>query len=114
MPGVERLQKIEGFRTANLAYQDAIRPVSQRGSEEVGNCHWRQRSFLSERRLCSSRFQAKHVRFVEMNLRGFLDQDDAIAIRNVCGQGVQKSRFAGTCAARDQNVLLPRHRRRQF
>src|SRR4026208_1537358 len=95
MPGVERLQKIEGFSTANLAYQDAIRPVSQRSSEEVGNRHWRQRSLLSQWRLGPARLQAKHVRFVEVNLGGFLDQDDAIAIRNVCGQGIQKRRLSG-------------------
>ena len=37
MPGVQRLQQIEGFPAAHLADDDAIRTMTQRGAEQVPN-----------------------------------------------------------------------------
>src|SRR5262245_65178673 len=67
MTGVERLQKVEGFRPANLADEDAIRPVPQGRAEQISDGHRGQRRLLPERSLGSSRFQAKYVWFVEVN-----------------------------------------------
>ncbi len=48
--------------------------------------------------------------FVEMNLRGLLDDDDAILVRNARGQRVQQRRLAGAGPAGDEHVLLRRNR----
>src|SRR5262245_43654001 len=99
MPGVECLQKVEGFRPANLADEDAIRPVPQGRPEQVSDGHRGQRRLLPERSLGASRFQSKYVWFVEVDFRSLFDENDSIAIRNVGGQRVQKRRLSGAGAA---------------
>jgi len=69
---------------------------------------------LSERRLRAACFQPKDVRFVEVNLRRLLDQDDPVHIRNVSREGIQKGRLSGAGSARDQDVLLAGDRGNQF
>src|SRR5262245_62156762 len=109
MTGVERLQKIEGFRPANLANQNAIRSVPQGRAEQISDGDRGQRRLLPERSLGSSRFQSKYVRFVEVNFRSLFDENDSIAIRNVGGQRVQKRRLSRAGAARDKDVLFARY-----
>ena len=79
MAGVQRLQQVERLGAAHLADQDAIGPMTERGAEQVGDRDRRQRRLLSERRLSAPRFEAQHVRLVEVDLGGLLDDDDAIA-----------------------------------
>src|SRR5690349_19215694 len=78
MSGVQRLQQVERFGAAHLADEDAIRPMPQGCTKQVCDRDGRQRRFLAECRLCTPGFEPNDVRFVEMNLCGFLNQDDAI------------------------------------
>ena len=114
MARVQRLQQIEGLGAADLTDEDAIRPVPQCCAQEIGNRYWRQRRLLYERRLRAAGLQPKDVRFVEVNLRRLLDQDDPISIGNVGREGIQKSRLPGAGSTRDQDVLLARDRGNQF
>ena len=62
--------------------------------------------FLSERHLGAPRLEAKHVRLVHMDLRGLLNDDDAVVVRNMSRERVQQRRLAGARAARDEDVVL--------
>jgi hypothetical protein len=62
--GVQRLQKVECLQAPDLANENAIGPVSEGRAEQVGNRDGRQRCFLAKRRLCTPRFEPKHVWFV--------------------------------------------------
>ena len=106
MPGVQRLQQVERFRATDLANQDAIGSMPQRRTKQVGNRDGRQRRLLAERRLRTPCFEPKHVRFVQVNLSGLLDQNNAIAIGNVRGQRIEQRGLAGAGTAGDQDVLL--------
>ena len=44
MTGVQRLEEVERFGAAHLAHQDAIRAVTQRGAQEVGDGDRRERA----------------------------------------------------------------------
>src|SRR5688572_21069272 len=61
---------------------------------------------MSKRRLGTPRFQADDVRFLEMDLGGFLDDDDPIFGGNMCGQRVEQRRLSRSSTARDQDVPL--------
>src|SRR4029453_16140304 len=114
MARVERLQQVEGLRAPDLSDENAIRPVPQCRTEQICDGDWRQRCLLSERRLRSACLQAKDVRFVEVNLRRLLDQDNPIRIGNVSRERIQKSGLSGACSARDQDVLLSGYCGHQF
>ena len=79
MAGIQRLEKVERFGAPDLAHENAIRAMTQRGAQEVGDGNRRQGRLLAERCLRSPRFQANHIRFLEMNLGRFLDDDHAIS-----------------------------------
>ena len=106
MAGVQRLEKVERFGAAHLAHENAIRAVTQRGAQQVGNGNRREGSLLAERCLRPPRFEADHVRFVEMDLGGFLDDDDAVSGRNVRGECVEQRCLSRPSAARDEDVPL--------
>ena len=106
MARVQRLQQVERFAAADLADEDAIGPMPKRRAEQVRDGDRRQRRFLSERRLRAPGLEPQHVRFVEMNLGGFLDHDDPVAVGNVRRQRIQQRRLAGAGSAGDQDVLL--------
>ena len=110
MSGVQRLQQVECLGAADFADQNAIGPMTKGGSEKICNRHRRQGRLLPQRRLRTSRFEPKHVRFVQMDLGGFFNDDDAIAFGNVRRERVQQRRFSGAGPAGDQDVLLRRHR----
>ena len=105
-PGVERLEQIERLGATDLPDEDAIRPVTKRRADQIRNGHRRQRLFLAERDLRAPCLEAEQVRLVEMNLGRFLDDDDAIAVRNARRQRIEEGRLARAGAARDQDVLL--------
>lgn len=106
VPGVQRLQQVERFCATDLTDQNAIRSMPQCRTKQVGNRDGRQRRLLAERQLCTPRLEPNHVRFVQMNLCGLLDQNNAIAIGNVRSERVEQRGLAGTGTAGDQDVLL--------
>jgi hypothetical protein len=68
VPGVERLKQIKGLCAADLANDDAIGPMPQRGAHQVGNRDRRQGRLLPERLLGATRFKAQEVWLLQMNL----------------------------------------------
>ena len=106
MAGVQRLQQVERFRAAHLADQDPIRPVPQRGPEQVGD---------RDRRAAAPPGRAAPAPVVprgaprsacQMNLGRLLDDDHAVVVGNVGRQRIQQRRLSGPRAAGDQDVLL--------
>src|SRR5688500_7960700 len=78
MSRVQRLEEVEGLQAANLSEKNAVRPMSQRGSQQIGNGHCRNRSFLPKRHLCPSRLEPNQVRFLNQDLRGLFNEHDSI------------------------------------
>ena len=105
--GVERLQQIERFSASHFADENPIGPMPKRRAYEVRNRHGWQRRLLSEGRLRAACFESDEVRFLQMNLRGLFDDDDAVAVRDACRERVQQRRFARARPAGDEHVLLP-------
>src|SRR5262245_153345 len=62
MSGVEGLQEIKCFGTANLTDKNAVGSVAERRLDQVGDRDGRQRSLVAERRLCPPRFEAQEIR----------------------------------------------------
>src|SRR5256885_1167381 len=73
MSGVERLQKVERFRTAHLADEYPVWTMAQRRAYQSGDRHRRHRLLLAERHLRASRLEPHEVRLVDQNLRRLLD-----------------------------------------
>ena len=73
MARVQRLQQVERLSAAHLADEDAIRPMTKRGPEQVGDGHRRQWRSCPQRRLSAPGLEPKDVRFVQVNLRRLLD-----------------------------------------
>src|SRR5713101_4266321 len=105
MSRVQRLEQVECLRTAYLPDQDAIGPVTECRAHQIRNRDRRQWLLLSQGYLCAARLEAQQVRLLQMNLRRLLDHDDAIAVWNVRGEGIQERRLAGAGAARNQDVV---------
>src|SRR6266542_6628457 len=110
MARVQRLQQVEGFSAADLTDEDAIGPVPQCRAKQICDGDRWQRCLLSEGCLRAAGLQPNDVRFVEVNLRRLLDQDDPVPIGNVSREGIQKSGLPRAGSARDQDVLLAGYR----
>ena len=104
MSGVERLQQVKGFRAAYLAHEDAVGPMAQRRAEQVRDGDGRQGRLLAEGRLRAPRLEPHQVRFVDRDLGGLFDQDDAIRVGNCGGERVQQCRLSGAGSPGDQDV----------
>ena len=114
MSGVQRLKQVEGLRAANLPQKNAVRPMSQRGAQQIGNGHRRNRSFLPKRHLCPSRLEPDQVRFLYQDLRGLFNEYDSIRVRNSGRKPIQQRRFSRSRSAGDEDVLAPIHSATQF
>ena len=68
VPGVERLEQIEGFGATHFAHQDAIRTMSQCSAQEVCDRDRRYRRLLPQRYLRTPRFESDEVRLFDPNL----------------------------------------------
>ena len=68
VPGIECLQQIECFRATHFTYDDSIRTVPQRGTEEVRDCHWRQWKGATKGGTTLPRFKAHIVGLFKQNL----------------------------------------------
>ena len=75
--GVHRLKHVQGFRTAHLADDDAIRPHAQAVPEQgpLGD-------FAAAFDVRRARFQTDDVLSLELQLRGVFDRDHAFMRRN--------------------------------
>ena len=93
------------FCAPNFAHNDPIRAVTQCGAQQVRDGHGGHRHAAAERRASTSRFEPHVIRLFDQNLGGFLEQRDAIRVRNQPRERVEQRRFSGARTARDQDVL---------
>ena len=86
---VERLEQVECFGAADLTHDDAIRPVTQRGTKQVRDRHRRHSVTTTKRRTLPSRFKPDIVGLPKHDLRCLLDKRNAIRVRNDRRERVQ-------------------------
>ncbi len=99
MAGVHRLQQVEGFLAAHLADDDAFRPHAQAVAHQIA--HGDLPLAFEVRR---PRFQAHHVRLLQLQFGGVLAGDDALVVIDVAGEAIEQRRLAGAGAAGDQGI----------
>ena len=109
MPGVQRLKQVEGLRTANLAQNNAVRSMSEGGAQQVRDGYGRDGHFLADWHLRTSRLEADQVRFLDQDLGGLFNQDDAIRFGNPGGQPIQERRLSRSRSAGNEDVPSPVH-----
>src|SRR5205807_8132981 len=95
--GDEKLQQIEGLPTANHTEQDVVRPVTEGGFQQVADGHSRKTV------LWRSRFESHQVRMGKVNLRGILDQKNALLFRYELAENIERRCFPGAGAAADRS-----------
>jgi hypothetical protein len=99
VPGVHRLQHVEGLGAPDLADDDAVGAHTQRIAHELAlgdltdpfDVRW-------------ARFHLHDVRLLQTQLNGVFDGDHPFVAVDVLRHRVQQCRFAGAGAARDQHV----------
>src|SRR5205085_8310235 len=84
---------------ANLAEQDAVRPVAERRFQEVADRH------PGKALLRRTAFEPHEVRMRQVNLRGVLDQKNSLFFRYKLAEDIQSRCFPRAGAAADENVL---------
>ena len=99
MTGVHGLQQVEGLRSAHLADDDAFGPHAQAVAHQVAHGDL---AFAFE--VGRPRFQAHHVRLLQLQFGGVLAGDDALVVVDELGQAVEQRGLAGAGAAGDQRV----------
>src|SRR5260370_8889728 len=97
--GVHGLQHIESLFASNLTDDNAVRADTQAMEEHVSLAYG---SFAFD--VGRTRFQADDVFLFELKFCGVFNGDDTIGVGNVPREHVEKSGFAGTGSARDQDV----------
>src|SRR5229473_8440652 len=87
VPGVQELQEIEGFATANLSENDAVRAVAEGSLQEIANSHCRKAV------LFPARFKPDKVFLDQVNLGGVFDDEDPFLLRNEFSEDRYKCGF---------------------
>src|SRR4029434_22722 len=77
MSSVERLEKVERLRTANLTNEYPVRTMAQCRSHQIGDRHCGHRLLLAERHLRSSRLEPHEIRLCDYGSRSPLRHDDS-------------------------------------
>jgi multidrug efflux pump subunit AcrA (membrane-fusion protein) len=99
VPRIQCLKEIVCFPAADFADDHPIRPMPERGPQQVADRDGR------EIALRAPRLEANDVGLVDLQLRGILDNDNSIALRNEGRQRIEQRRLAGAGTATDQDVL---------
>ena len=99
MAGVHRLQQVEHFGSAHLADDDALGPHAQAVLDEVAHGH-----LALAFKIGRARFEAHHMRLLQLQFGRVLAGDDALVAVDIVGQAVEQRRLAGTGAAGDDDV----------
>ena len=97
--GVHRLQQVERFGSADFADDDAFRAHTQAVLDQVAHGDL---AFAFEVR--RARFQAHHVRLLQLQFGGVFAGDDALVVVDELRQAVEQRGLAGAGAAGDQRV----------
>ena len=104
--GVHGLEHVQGLAAANLADDDPVRAHAQGVADQIADGH-----LAASLDVGRARFQAHHMGLLQRELGGVLNGDDALALRNHAGQGVEEGGLAGAGSARDEDAELRRHQR---
>ena len=99
MPGVHRLQHVEGLCAADLADDDAVGAHAQRVAHELALP-----DLTNSFDVGRARFHLHHVRLLQTQLNGVFDGDHPLVAVDMLRHRVQQCRLAGAGAARDQHV----------
>src|SRR5437870_3609729 len=105
VPGIHRLQHVQGFPTAHLANDDPIGAHAERRSEK--RTHVDGSGPFDAR---STRFERDHVGLRKAELRGVLDGHDAFAVAHGERKRVERRRLAARGAAGDEDASPPAYR----
>ena len=97
--GVHRLQQVECLGSADFADDDALRPHTQAVLDQIAHGDL---AFAFD--VGRPRFQADHVRLLELQFGGVLAGDDALVLVDELGETVQQRGLAGAGAAGDERV----------
>src|SRR6202011_340772 len=97
--GVHGLQHIESLFAPNLTDDNAVGTHTEAVDDQLPLAY---RSLAFD--VGRTRFQADDVFLFQLKFRGVFNGDDPIGVGNVPGEHVEKSGFAGTGSARDQDV----------
>ena len=76
MPGVQELQKIEGFAAADLPENDSVRAVAEGGLQQVANGDGRKAV------LFAARFETDEIFLRQVNLGRVFDHENALVRGN--------------------------------
>ncbi len=97
--GIQKLQKIEGFASANLTEQDPVRAMTKSGFEEVADRYARKAA------LRMARLKPDKVGLGDLNLRRVLNQDNPLFLGYESAEDIQRRGFSRTGATTNQYVL---------
>src|SRR6266446_850348 len=81
MPGVQKLQKVESLAGTDFSQENTVRPVAERGFEQVPY------RYGGRAILFAPRFEPNEIFMCKLNLGGVLDQQDAFVRWNEFPQG---------------------------
>src|SRR5262245_31857336 len=100
MTHVQRLEEIKRLASPDLSHNDAIRPVTESGLNEIpnGDC---QSGVLG-----TASLETNQVALANMNLSCILDDHDALLVRDEVTKDIEQSRFARARTAGDEDVLV--------
>ena len=99
VPGVHRLQHVEGLGAADLPDDDAVGAHAQRVAQELAL-----RDLTDSFDVRRARFHLHDVRLLQTQLNGVFDRDHPLVGVDVLRHRIQQCRLAGAGAARDQHV----------
>ena len=99
MAGVHRLQQVECFGSAHFADDDAFWAHTQAVAHQVAHGDL---AFAFE--VGRPRFQAHHVRLLQLQFGGVFAGNDALVVGNKLGEAVEQRGLAGASAAGYQRV----------
>ena len=99
MAGVHGLKHVQGLAAADLADDDPVRPHTQRVADQVANSH-----LAAPFGVGGAGLQTHHMRLLQRELGGVLNGDNAFALRDRAGQGVEEGGLTRTGSPRDEDV----------
>ena len=97
--GVHRLEHVEGFAAAALSHDDPVGTHAQAVPDQVTNADL---SLALD--VGGASFQSKNVILVELELGGVFHSDDALLVRQVARQHVERGRLSRPGTTGDDDV----------
>ena len=99
VPSVQKLEQIECFASANLAQQDAVRPVAKACLEQIPDAH------CGQVVLGAASFEVHEIRSADLDFGGVFDNKHTLLVSNEISEDVEQGGLAGAGPARYQDIL---------